>query len=289
MINITWLRTFCTLIKIGHFTRTAEYLHMTQSGVSQHIRKLEEQLEVGLIIRDGKSFSLSDRGRTLYEESQEILQKLTNLERILVNDPAYSGAVRILSPGSVGLKLYSKLLDFQQKHQELTIEYKFAPNPDIEDAIANGEADIGFMTSKSDQPQLKCHALAKEKLLLVTPSSVRKPDWKSLCELGFIDHPDGSYHARLLLEKNYREFEDVSTFLRRGFSNQISLVLEPVARGLGFTVLPSYAVDFFSRPKLIRTHSLSESVSETIYLCTRRKEVLPKRFSIIVEECKKWL
>ncbi|WP_350608878.1 LysR family transcriptional regulator, partial [Pseudoalteromonas sp. AC40-MNA-CIBAN-0181] len=38
MINITWLRTFCTLFEVGHFTRTAERLHMTQSGVSQHIR-----------------------------------------------------------------------------------------------------------------------------------------------------------------------------------------------------------------------------------------------------------
>ncbi|WP_227664755.1 LysR family transcriptional regulator [Marinobacter litoralis] len=34
MINTTWLRTFCTLVEVGHFTRTAERLHMTQSGVS---------------------------------------------------------------------------------------------------------------------------------------------------------------------------------------------------------------------------------------------------------------
>lgn len=44
MINTSWLRTFCTLVEVGHFTRTAERLHMTQSGVSQHIHKLEEQL-----------------------------------------------------------------------------------------------------------------------------------------------------------------------------------------------------------------------------------------------------
>ncbi|HSP84641.1 MAG TPA: LysR family transcriptional regulator, partial [Psychrobacter sp.] len=62
MINTTWLRTFCTLVEIGHFTRTAERLYMTQSGVSQHIRKLESQLGIDLLIRQGKQFSLTDAG-----------------------------------------------------------------------------------------------------------------------------------------------------------------------------------------------------------------------------------
>ena len=36
MINPLWLRTFCTLIDEGHFTRTAERLHMTQSGLAAY-------------------------------------------------------------------------------------------------------------------------------------------------------------------------------------------------------------------------------------------------------------
>ncbi|TMN84121.1 LysR family transcriptional regulator, partial [Pseudoalteromonas phenolica] len=44
MINPTWLNTFCTLVEVNHFTQTAERLFMTQSGVSQHIKKLEQQV-----------------------------------------------------------------------------------------------------------------------------------------------------------------------------------------------------------------------------------------------------
>ena len=76
MINITWLRTFCTLVDVGHFTRTAGRLYMTQSGVSQHVRKLEEQLDTGLLIRQGKLFSLTNAGEQLYREGGEILQRL---------------------------------------------------------------------------------------------------------------------------------------------------------------------------------------------------------------------
>lgn len=62
MINQVWLKTFCTLVEVGHFTKTAEKLFMTQSGVSQHIKKLELQLDVALLNRDGKSFILTDSG-----------------------------------------------------------------------------------------------------------------------------------------------------------------------------------------------------------------------------------
>ena len=87
MINITWLRTFCALAEFGHFTRTAERLHMTQSGVSQHIRKLEDQLDTDLLIRQGKQFSLTNAGEQLYKEAGEILQRLSNLEQRIGEDP----------------------------------------------------------------------------------------------------------------------------------------------------------------------------------------------------------
>ena len=49
MINPTWLNTFCTLVEVNHFTQTAERLFMTQSGVSQHIKKLEQQVKLRAI------------------------------------------------------------------------------------------------------------------------------------------------------------------------------------------------------------------------------------------------
>lgn len=55
MLNQQWLATFVTLVEVGHFTHTANKLFMTQPGVSQHIKKLEEQVGVHLLLRDRKS------------------------------------------------------------------------------------------------------------------------------------------------------------------------------------------------------------------------------------------
>ncbi|MCK5864353.1 LysR family transcriptional regulator [Marinobacter adhaerens] len=289
MINTTWLRSFCTLVEVGHFTRTAERLHMTQSGVSQHVRKLEEQLGTELLVRQGKQFSLSGAGEKLYAEAQDILLALSNLEQTVGEDPPYEGIVRLMSPGSVGLKLYPHLLSLQSKHPKLIIDYRFAPNPDVEKAIAESTVDIGFMTAKSTLAEVSCTPIAQESLLLVTPATVEEPDWETLMTLGFIDHPDGSHHAGLLLGANYTEFQHSSLFPRKGFSNQIGLILEPVSLGLGFTVLPAHAVEAFEKSEGIKAHRLSHPVSETLYLSVPRNRSLQARMKTVIAEAKRWL
>ncbi|MGM8899244.1 MULTISPECIES: LysR family transcriptional regulator [unclassified Psychrobacter] len=289
MMNITWLRTFCTLVEVGHFTRTAERLHMTQSGVSQHIRKLESQLDVDLLIRQGKQFSLTDAGEELYREAGDILQRLTNLEQRIGDDPAYAGLVRLMSPGSVGLKLYPKLLILQQQYPQLVIDYRFAPNSDIERALANHDIDIGFMTEISDDEGISCQSIAQEALILVTPVMTNELSWETLIALGFIDHPDGTHHASMLLSANYIKFQHINDFKKKGFSNQIGLILEPVSRGLGFTVLPAHAVAAYPNPELISSHRLPVPMSETLYLAVRCQQALPNRMQTVINEVKKWL
>ncbi|WP_433923866.1 LysR family transcriptional regulator [Vreelandella sp. 21] len=289
MINTTWLTTFCTLVDVGHFTRTAERLHMTQSGVSQHVRKLEEQLGVELLIREGKKFSLSQAGERLYIEAQNILQALSSLEQAVQEDSPYEGVVRVMSPGSVGLKLYPRLLALQSKYPKLIIDYRFAPNSDVETAIAESSVDLGFMTSKSTLAEVSCTPIAEESLLLVTPETIEEPSWETLMALGFIDHPDGSHHANLLLSKNYPEFQHSHQFLRKGYSNQIGLILEPVSIGLGFTALPAHAVEAFHKPEQIKAHRLPNPVSETLYLCIRRHRGYQKRIETVIAEARCWL
>lgn len=284
MINTLWLRTFCTLVDIGHFTHTAERLHMTQSGVSQHIAKLEQQLNTELLIRRGKKFSLSSSGEKLYQESQDILLALSKLALTIGEDPAFEGEVSIMSPGSVGLKLYPHLLALQSKHPKLTMDYRFAPNKGVEEAIAEAAVDIGLTTSIPHSADINYTALTKEPLILVTPASVAQPDWQTLMTLGFIDHPDGAHHASLLLGANYPDFHHVNMFPKKGFSNQISLILEPVSMGLGFTVLPAHAVEAFAKPDKINIHTLSNSVSETLYLCVNRHRTLEQKSKTVINE-----
>lgn len=284
MINPVWLKTFCTLVEVGHFTQTAEKLFMTQSGVSQHIKKLENQLEQALLQRRGKSFSLTDAGEKLYAKGQALLKAADELESLIKQDEHNVGLVKLASPGSVGLKLYPHLLTVQQNHPKLIVDYRFAPNKNIEQDLIDRNIDLGLSTELSQTTSLISQKIAAEPLVLVTSHQVKTINWSTLLKLGFISHPDAAHHARLLLSENFTQFEHIEQFIYKGFSNQISLILEPVSKGLGFTVLPLYAAKAFRQQNCIKIHLLKKTVSESLYLCFNRRSTLANRVKFVQSE-----
>ncbi|MCF6435863.1 substrate-binding domain-containing protein [Pseudoalteromonas sp. MMG022] len=246
-------------------------------------------LNTELLIREGKQFSLSDAGQRLYEQGKPLLTAMVNIEREVTRDDPYEGVVKVMSPGSVGLKLYPKLLALQARYPRLSIDYRFAPNADIQKAVGESQIDFGFMSIKPTSPDVRGELLASEPLLLVTPADMRTVSWQGLTELGFIDHPDGAHHADLLLSANFQQFQHSDLLHRKGFSNQISLILEPVSRGLGFSVLPAYAVEAFNAEHAIKAHHLNVAVSEPIYVVMHSKKSLPNRAKTALDEALKWL
>lgn len=281
MINPVWLKTFCTLVDVGHFTQTADKLFMTQSGVSQQIKKLEQQLGIALLIRDGKSFLLTDAGQKLYQKGQLLLKSSEELESLIKHDQTYEGTIKIASPGSIGLKLYPYLLEIQQRYPKLIIEHTFAPNKTIEQNLVERNIDLGLITTLSNNTNLISQQVAIEPLVLVTSHKVKTINWQTLLTLGFISHPDAAHHGQLLLSQNFTAFETIAQFDNKGFSNQISLILKPVSKGFGFTVLPLHAAKAFHQQELIKIHPLNTPVCENLYLSMNRHATLANRVKFI--------
>lgn len=281
MINPIWLQTFCELAETGHFTETAKRLFMTQSGVTQHIQKLEQQIGSKLLYREGKSFKLTERGENLYHQGKPLLFELQRLNH---SENELQGNITIMSPGSVGLRLYPQLLSLQQRQPTLTIDHRFAPNSDIEQALLERRVHIGILNQRPKSGRINYYQIGSEALQLVLPHSFAddSPDWQTLCSLGMISHPDAPHHANLLLGKNYPEFRHIEQITHRGFSNQISLILEPVSLGLGFCILPSYAIRAFNKPEKIKVAKLPNSVSEPLYLCSLKDTIQPTRVQQVI-------
>lgn len=283
MMNFTWLNTFCTLAETGHFTRTAEQLNMTQPGVSQHLRKLEQSLGKALIQREGKGFQLTDPGALVYQQAREMLLTIERLKQQLQQDEPTVGLCRLASPGSVGLKLYPKLLDWQQQHPKLELEYSFAPNERVISDVKARKLDIGLVSAMDKSVSLQFQPVGNEALQLITSFNVETVNWATLMQLGYLNHPDGHHHGSLLLQANFSEFKTMSQLPQRGFSNQIGLILEPVARNIGFTVLPAYAVAAFAHPQRLRIHRLPVDVCETLYTVSRKWETQPARIKALTD------
>lgn len=283
MLNPVWLETFITLVDIGHFTQTAEKLHMTQPGVSQHINKLEEACGYNLIKREKRSFAITEQGRLVYKHAKALIRDEKLLFEQLSFDDPLSGECTLACSGSVALLLYPKLLQLQNKHPNIHINIKAAPNHQILADIKNGHIDQGIVTDIPNEIFFDFEELGQEELCLILPLKATTNDsWEQLLlDLGLINHPDAEHYLSLYFKQS-KEQEltqlDVSKIPVIGSINQISQILEPIAQGIGFTVLPKSAVDSFPSPERLKVLKPKQPVMESLYLVCKKNRVLPARY-----------
>src|SRR6202020_845629 len=98
MLDTDQLRSFLAIIDSGSFTRAAERVHKTQSAVSMHIRRLEEQLGCSLFVKHGRGARLTEEGERLIEFARRMVQVEAGAIAAL-SRKGLRGAVRLGSPG----------------------------------------------------------------------------------------------------------------------------------------------------------------------------------------------
>jgi DNA-binding transcriptional LysR family regulator len=268
MLNAQQVTTFAQVAKLGSFTRAAESLDLTQAAVSQQVQQIERELGP-LLLRKGRRLELTPAGLALEAYAREMSDTEQRLRQTLTRDDATRGAVKLVSPGSIGLAVYPLLLDLQGMHPGLSIQHRFAPTHDVFEGVLAARDELGLSVVKPDEPRLLAERLTEESLELVLPANAKVDDWSDLMALGFIDHPDGQDMASRLLPRMYPGCPSTRTLPVRGFTNQVGLILEPVARGFGFTVIPHHARAAFTPQTAIRVVKGNVSVQDTLWLVHR--------------------
>ena len=126
MLNATWLNTFTKLCETGHFTRAARRLNMTQPGVSQHLRKLENQVGHKLVTQQGKSFTLTPAGEAVFQLGLSRRAEEKRLRETIETDDPDVGELRIACSGSFAMLLYPILMPWMNAAPALSIHLEAA-------------------------------------------------------------------------------------------------------------------------------------------------------------------
>ncbi|MCQ4158665.1 LysR family transcriptional regulator [Roseomonas sp. GC11] len=283
-----WLRSFATTAELGSFTRAAQRLDLTQAAVSQHIRALEARFGP-LLIRRPRQVEVTPAGRALLGYCAEVDRAARCLAARLAGQEERRGEIGLITPGSVGLFLYPLLLDLQQAQRGLVVRHRFAPDAEVIEAVLDSRYELGLTARRPDDPRLEVAAFAQEPLELVVPAGEAVTGWADLQRLGFIDHPDGQAMANRLFSQRFGRHPGVQALPCHGFSNQVSLLLEPVARGLGFTVLPRYARRAFPRPEAVRVVEEGAPVVDTLWLIHRAEWPVSARARYVLGHLAAWM
>lgn len=142
MFDTVLLRSFVTVAQESSFTRAAARLNLTQSAVSAHLRRLEEQAGAPLVMRTTRSLALTPDGEVLLGYARAILT-LNRDARARLNRSADAGQVRIgLSDDFAQPRVMRRLHAFGLRHPGLALHLSVGIPGVLLQAMDRGELDF---------------------------------------------------------------------------------------------------------------------------------------------------
>jgi len=124
------LRTLAIFVKVAErqsFVRAATDLGITQSGVSNAIKRLEDQIGTPLLLRTTRRVSLTEDGAAFFERCRQALTAIDEAEQVLKRAQIRpAGTLRIDVPISFGrIKLVPLLGAFQDEYPDVRLRITF--------------------------------------------------------------------------------------------------------------------------------------------------------------------
>jgi DNA-binding transcriptional LysR family regulator len=200
VLDIAPLRSVVAVADCGGFHRAATVLHLTQSAISQHVRRVEAVIGGPVVEKSGRGVAFTERGYRVLAHARTILAAhdaaLTDLgaaeERVLLIGATEHGADVMLP------RLTSALGD---RLPDWRLRFRLDRNVTLADAIEHGAVDLAVMLDGSGLDPVNASGLvalkwisgrsfsvpASEPLPVVMfsePCTLREPAFAALDRLG---------------------------------------------------------------------------------------------------------
>ena len=140
---------FLKVCETGSFSKAAEALNYTQSGISQMMAGLEEELGVQLFARINRGVTLTDNGTRLLPYIRELANQKTRLRQAAFNiNHKVEGKLRVGSISSITTLWMPEVVHYFKEHYpKVKIEILDGNYDEIREWIIRGQVDCGFLSS----------------------------------------------------------------------------------------------------------------------------------------------
>lgn len=147
-INYELFKMFDKVVKTGSFTKAAEEMFVSQSAVTQAIKRLEDQLDGTLFVRSKTGVTLTEAGKELYDFVKQSVETLDNAGRVFIEHKNLErGTVRITCGSTLAkLILEDAIIKFAKDYPNVEISIKNDVTSQSIERVANGKVDMAIIT-----------------------------------------------------------------------------------------------------------------------------------------------
>ena len=242
MLNLSFVRTFLTLVETGNFGDTAKKLCLSQPTVTQHIKKLENSLGISLVNRNNIICTPTSQGTSLIPYARALLDSAERFEMAANGKHLCIGC----SGNIANYYIASTIKRFIDSKPGLkNWEIITATNPEIAEQLACGKIDIAFMEWPAEHPDFEVRPWLHEPLVLIVPPQHplykrKKIKMDDLFTLEFIGGERGSGTGTILKDLLGEEADKLN--ITRNLHNT-EAVKSAVREGLGCSIVLKKCVE----------------------------------------------
>lgn len=279
------LEAFAAVISLGSFSKAGERLFLTQPTISAHIRTLEKELGIKLIVRSTKEVYPSDAGKRLYVYAQNLLRMRDDAIAAMAAKPAVQlkGTLTIAASTVPSQYILPEIVTaFRKEHPHISFRVIHCDSASVARRIADGEAQLGMTGTIIDASHCSFWEFSEDELAVITPNTSK---FRALGEGGF-PLESLTQEPFILRERGSgtrREFEQ--------FLNDLGLhtdklhvaaemedpeaIKHAVSEGMGISVVSKRAASDFERFGMLLSFPPSGiTMTRRLYLVCRKNEHL---------------
>ncbi|MDR3594038.1 LysR family transcriptional regulator [Clostridium sp.] len=246
-MDIKQLQTFIVVARLLNFRAAAEELNYSQSTVSDHIRNLEQELDVKLFERLGRKVFLNEQGKKLISSAERMIKDAEEIRKLFDNDEKVKGSLKIGAAETLCVFWLPPLLkEYSKIYPDVQIILKMADCPDFPEMLEKNIIDVAFgFHDESGQQHLSQIDLFQDSAIFVAAPDHPLAALKEItayelenqsfiiteAEIGY------SFELKKILQNQNIKVNTIMEF------SSLEAIKQCVKNGLGITLLPSIAVD----------------------------------------------
>lgn len=242
-MDISKIETFINASGTLNFSETAKQLHISQPTVSQHIKLLENELDVVLFIRTNSGLKLTEAGRLLLPWAHRLLHDTNNMQSMMSSiRKDVVGELRITCSTTAGKYILPQLAARFCQHFPGVKVRIFACTPeDVTLRLLEGEAHIGVLSREVLNAGLESQEFFHDTIALIVPAGHRWAFRKVIEPAELLEEPlivreETSGTRRVLLSELAKfdiSLDDLNVFMELGNAEAIVRTVS-AGYGIGF-------------------------------------------------------
>jgi len=278
--DLTTLNLVLAIADTRSITRGAAREHIAVAAASKRLSDLEARFGVPLFERRARGVEPTEAGRALVRHVRSLQTQLHALESEVVEfSRGIKGHLRVAAnAGAISECLPPDLAAFSQAHPQIRISLDDLTSAEVQAAVAEGRADVGFFVPPLLDTRLATRPYRRGVLAVMVPKGHALARRRRVRFDVLLDHDIvGVHHGAAVDELMHAEAVAQGKPLKarlqvRGFD----AIAQLVEAGLGVSVLPAAAAERLAQLFAVQVLALDEPWAEREYLlAVRSQEVLP--------------